>query len=88
MFFREKDPVDLEELQVVHHRKGDLRCSFCNKWQDQVGKLISSPGRGRHLRAYICNECVGICQTILQEEHEEPVKGQAGQAAEASGSGR
>ena len=31
------------------------RCSFCNKTQDQVRKLIAGPG------AFICDECVGIC---------------------------
>jgi ATP-dependent Clp protease ATP-binding subunit ClpX len=43
-----------------------LRCSFCQKTQDTVGKLISSPGD--HPRAYICDECVAVCNTILEEE--------------------
>ncbi|HZP03164.1 MAG TPA: ATP-dependent Clp protease ATP-binding subunit ClpX, partial [Terriglobia bacterium] len=43
-----------------------LRCSFCQKTQDAVGKLISSPGD--HPRAYICDECVAVCNTILEEE--------------------
>jgi ATP-dependent Clp protease ATP-binding subunit ClpX len=34
-----------------------------------VGKLVSSPGE--HPRAYICDECVAICNTILEEDHEE-----------------
>src|SRR5947209_1607052 len=34
----------------------ELRCSFCHKWQDDVGKLISSPSDNP--RAYICNECI------------------------------
>ena len=38
------------------------RCSFCNKTQDQVRKLIAGPG------AYICDECVGICSEIIMEE--------------------
>jgi ATP-dependent Clp protease ATP-binding subunit ClpX len=46
-----------------------LRCSFCQKAQDAVGKLISSPGE--HPRAYICDECVGVCNTILEEDHAE-----------------
>ena len=46
-----------------------LRCSFCQKTQDTVGKLISSPGE--HPRAYICDECVGVCNTILEEDHSE-----------------
>ncbi len=40
-----------------------LRCSFCNKSQDQVKKLIAGPNG-----AYICDECVGICSDILDEE--------------------
>lgn len=43
-----------------------LRCSFCQKTQDVVGKLISSPGD--HPHAYICDECVAVCKTILLEE--------------------
>ena len=39
-----------------------LRCSFCNKTQDQVKKLIAGPG------AYICDECVTICSDIIEEE--------------------
>lgn len=42
-----------------------LRCSFCNKTQDQVKKLIAGPNG-----AYICDECVGICADILDEEFE------------------
>jgi ATP-dependent Clp protease ATP-binding subunit ClpX len=48
-----------------------LRCSFCQKTQDAVGKLISSPGD--HPRAYICDECVAICNTILEEDQTERV---------------
>ena len=39
-----------------------LRCSFCNKTQDQVRKLIAGPG------AYICDECVAICSDIIEDE--------------------
>ncbi|HLY61092.1 MAG TPA: ATP-dependent Clp protease ATP-binding subunit ClpX [Terriglobia bacterium] len=42
-----------------------LRCSFCHKAQDAVKKLIASPGE--HVRAYICEECVAICNTMLEE---------------------
>jgi ATP-dependent Clp protease ATP-binding subunit ClpX len=48
-----------------------LRCSFCQKTQDSVGKLISSPGD--QPRAYICDECVAICNTILEEDQAERV---------------
>src|SRR5579859_5621475 len=43
-----------------------LRCSFCRKSQDVVAKLISSPTEG--LRAYICDECVGVCSQILNDD--------------------
>ena len=46
-----------------------MRCSFCHKTQEQVEKLISSPSD--YPRAYICNECVGVCQTILEDEKRE-----------------
>src|SRR4051812_33645125 len=41
-----------------------LHCSFCNKSQNQVSKLISSPSNGRR-KAYICDECVEVCSTVL-----------------------
>ena len=43
-----------------------MRCSFCNKTQDQVKKLISGPNG-----IYICDQCVSICSDILDEEFEE-----------------
>ena len=46
-----------------------LRCSFCHKTQEQVEKLISSPSD--YPRAYICNECVTVCEQILEEEKRE-----------------
>jgi ATP-dependent Clp protease ATP-binding subunit ClpX len=46
-----------------------LRCSFCHKTQEQVEKLISSPSDYPH--AYICNECVNVCEQILEEEKRE-----------------
>jgi len=46
-----------------------LRCSFCRKTQEQVEKLISSPSE--YPRSYICNECVGVCQQILEDEKKE-----------------
>ncbi|HEV2232203.1 MAG TPA: ATP-dependent Clp protease ATP-binding subunit ClpX [Terriglobia bacterium] len=49
-----------------------LRCSFCHKSQDAVKKLIASPGE--NVRAYICEECVAICNTMLED-------GSVGQAA-------
>jgi ATP-dependent Clp protease ATP-binding subunit ClpX len=48
-----------------------LRCSFCHKSQDVVGKLISSPSD--YPRAYICDECISVCNSILEDDrHEQP----------------
>lgn len=44
----------------------DVRCSFCNKSQDQVKKLIAGPAG-----VYICDECIDICGDILEEEFED-----------------
>ena len=41
-----------------------VRCSFCGKHQEQVERIIAGPG------AYICNECVHLCLSILGEEQE------------------
>ena len=43
-----------------------VRCSFCNKTQDQVKKMIAGPGG-----VYICDECVDICADIIEEEYED-----------------
>ena len=40
-----------------------VRCSFCNKTQAQVRKLIAGPDG-----TYICDECIGICSEIIEEE--------------------
>ena len=40
-----------------------VRCSFCNKTQAQVRKLIAGPNG-----TYICDECIGICSEIIEEE--------------------
>ena len=44
----------------------DIRCSFCNKTQNQVRKLIAGPAG-----VYICDDCVDICADILEEELQE-----------------
>jgi ATP-dependent Clp protease ATP-binding subunit ClpX len=43
-------------------KTGNLSCSFCGKHQDLVRKLIAGPG------AYICDECIDLCNDILSEE--------------------
>lgn len=47
---------------------GELVCSFCGKSQDEVKKLIAGPS------VYICDECVSLCNEIIQEEYEEKEK--------------
>ncbi len=43
-----------------------LRCSFCGKVQEQVGKLISSSSD--YPRAYICDECIAVCTSIIEDD--------------------
>jgi ATP-dependent Clp protease ATP-binding subunit ClpX len=50
-----------------------LRCSFCHKSQDAVAKLISSPSD--YPRAYICDECVAVCNSILEDDKGEAQSG-------------
>lgn len=45
--------------------KGQLKCSFCGKTQDQVRKLVAGPG------VYICDECIELCNEIIEEEFGE-----------------
>jgi ATP-dependent Clp protease ATP-binding subunit ClpX len=52
-----------------------LRCSFCHKSQDAVAKLISSPSD--YPRAYICDECVAVCNSILDDDRSEAQPGAA-----------
>lgn len=45
--------------------KKQLKCSFCGKTQDQVRRLVAGPG------VYICDECIELCQEIIEEEFED-----------------
>ncbi|MDA8212358.1 MAG: ATP-dependent Clp protease ATP-binding subunit ClpX [Clostridia bacterium] len=47
--------------------KGQLKCSFCGKVQDQVKKLVAGPG------VYICDECIELCNEIIEEELNDEV---------------
>ncbi len=49
-------------------REKNVRCSFCQKTQNQVDKLIAGPG------VYICDECVELCQNIIDDEALIPSK--------------
>ena len=55
----------------------DLSCSFCRKPENAVAKLISSPSD--YPRAYICDECVAVCSTVIADErlrvHDRPENG-------------
>ena len=42
--------------------RDSIRCSFCGKRQEQVGRIIAGPN------VYICNECVELCSSILRDE--------------------
>ena len=55
---------------MVNHSddKKQLRCSFCNKTQDQVKKLIAGP---KAKGVYICDECIEVCADIIAEEFEQ-----------------
>ncbi len=54
--------------------KGQLKCSFCGKLQDQVRKLVAGPG------VYICDECIELCNEIIAEELQEQARSLTGQA--------
>ena|ERR1700728_3578508 len=52
-----------------HSEDSSLRCSFCQKSQNAVGKLISSANP--YPRACICDECIGVCAYILADDKAE-----------------
>ena len=46
----------------MNDEKKSIRCSFCGKHEDEVERIIAGPG------AYICNECVQLCMSLLDDE--------------------
>jgi len=59
---------------VAKFGEGDLlKCSFCGKTQKQVKKLIAGPG------VYICDECIDLCNEIIEEELSEPTETSLGE---------
>lgn len=56
----------VQNIKMAGRNSDNIRCSFCNKTQDQVKKLIAGPAG-----VYICDECVEICADIVEEEFEE-----------------
>ncbi len=49
-------------LKFGDDEKGQIKCSFCGKTQEQVRKLVAGPG------VYICDECIALCNEIIEEE--------------------
>ncbi len=64
---------------MVKHDDSRLKCSFCGKTQDQVKKLIAGP------EVYICDECVELCNEILDEEFFENKDKEKSEAEESKG---
>jgi ATP-dependent Clp protease ATP-binding subunit ClpX len=52
-------------MMAKYENQKQLKCSFCGKSQDQVKRLVAGPG------VYICDECIELCQEIIDEEFEE-----------------
>ena len=57
------------DRKMAGRNSDNIRCSFCNKTQDQVRKLIAGPAG-----VYICDECVEICADIVEEEYEDELE--------------
>ena len=52
-----------------YEEKKQLKCSFCGKSQEQVKRLVAGPG------VYICDECIGLCSEIIDEEYNDTGRG-------------
>ena len=63
-------------LRDDERREKNIRCSFCQKTQNQVEKIIAGPG------VYICDECVELCKRIIDDENEQTVRKKKAKAAE------
>jgi len=59
--FRQLCLVMAKRYRLPKWIDGSCRCSFCGKAASAVGKLIAGPG------VYICDECVGLCIEIMEE---------------------
>jgi len=53
-----------------HEEDEVLRCSFCSKTDSEVDTLISNPSE-RSRRAYVCNECVEVCNAVLEDRKKQ-----------------
>ena len=67
--------ASLDIMKTTKSTDDSLRCSFCHKTQEAVAKLISSPSD--YPRAYICDECVAVCNSILDDDKGEAQTGAA-----------
>ena len=54
----------IEQTMPKNDERKSVRCSFCGKHQEQVARIIAGPG------AYICNECVHLCMSILDDTYD------------------
>ena len=59
---REKAREAREEREDREYKKVDIACSFCGKAHKEVDKIIAGPS------VYICNECVALCQDIMEHD--------------------
>ncbi|KRM02813.1 ATP-dependent Clp protease, ATP-binding subunit ClpX [Limosilactobacillus gastricus DSM 16045] len=68
----DRSSKNLEEVQRMFEDTNgqDIHCSFCGKSQADVAKIVAGPG------VYICNECVALCQEIIDQELAEERSGQ------------
>jgi ATP-dependent Clp protease ATP-binding subunit ClpX len=62
-------------LSKTRGERVHYRCSFCNKGQEEVRRLIAGPNQ-----VYICDECVQLCREIIEEEEPQAPRMQAGPA--------
>jgi len=61
------EPSTAIEKMLVEASAETLRCSFCEKSQNEVQKLIAGP------QVYICNECIDICNEIFADDQQQGV---------------
>jgi hypothetical protein len=65
-----RQPHGYDGRRMADTQSSTLSCSFCQKSQDSVATLISSPSFYR--RAYICNECIDVSVIILNDDRDRP----------------
>jgi ATP-dependent Clp protease ATP-binding subunit ClpX len=63
--------------EVVTDPKESPRCSWFSKSQDEVAVLIATPNDKPGSRAYICDDCVAVCNSLLEDRREPNLQGDA-----------